>query len=197
MKRQCGETWNDSSGNLYIKLGDGNVWVNPIACRYGDYDNSTDVERANVRYLQAHHECVQEYSLQDLDLRPDEVIPRPETDLLLTYGAYGSWCAWLRADSDDTAEILAALADYPVLDDATLEQVALEIEDEALPDIYEELIGDDVELYTEAELYQAYLTAQEETGNYPFIEGGGLYYVRIDDAFRTAFMKALKEGTIQ
>ncbi len=194
MERRCGDTWNDMEGNLYILLGDGQVWVNPIACSYGDYDNSTEIERANVRFLQSIHNNVQEFSLQDLDLRPDEVIPRPETDLLLTYDSYGGWSAWLRADNDDTAEILAALADYPVLDDGLLEQVTLEIEDEALPDIYNELIGDDVELYTNAELYQAYLTAQEETGNYPFIEGGGIYYVRIDDAFKTAFKNALERG---
>ncbi len=194
MKRQCGETWNDSSGNLYIKLGDGNVWVNPIACRYGDYDNSTDVERANVRYLQAHHEYVQEYSLRDLDLCPDEIVPRPETDLLLMYGAYGGVMAWLRADNDDTQEILAMLTDYPVLDDDLMCQVFLEIEDAALADIYYDLIGDDVALYSDAGLYQAYMAAQEETGYCPQIEGGGVYYIQLDEKFERAFRNALMKG---
>jgi len=193
MKRQCGETWNDSSGNLYIKLGDGNVWVNPIACRYSDYDGSTEVERSNVRYLQERFPNVEEnYSLRDLDLCPDEIVPGAETDLLLMYGAYGGVMAWLRADNDDTQEILAMLTDYPVLDDDLMCQVFLEIEDAALADIYYDLIGDDVALYSDAGLYQAYMAAQEETGYCPQIEGGGVYYIQLDEKFERAFRNALK-----
>ena len=192
-QRQCGETWNDAAGNLYIVLGDGNVWVNPIACRYSDYDGSTEVERSNVRYLQERFENVEEnYSLRDLDLCPDEIVPGAETDLLLMYGAYGGVMAWLRADNDDTQEILAMLTDYPVLDDDLMCQVFLEIEDAALADIYDDLIGDDVDLYTDTELYQAYMAAQEETGYCPQIEGGGVYYIQLDEKFERAFRNALK-----
>lgn len=139
---------------------DGVLFVSCWALSYGDYDNSTQLERGNVRYLTEQHDwCT--CSTSNMHIRDARagtfalsVMARSsyarspdggydwieststkamyqEAEILLTQGGYGSTQAWVRADIDAAHDYLAGLVDYPELDSDTSYKVQQELEDEA------------------------------------------------------------------
>lgn len=139
---------------------DGVLFVSCWALSYGDYDNSTQLERGNVRYLTEQHDwCT--CSTSNMHIRdaragtfalsvmawssyarsPDgdydwiestsTKAMYQEAEILLTQGGYGSTQAWIRAYVDAAHDYLAGLADYPELDSDTSYKVQQELEDEA------------------------------------------------------------------
>ena len=127
---------------------DGVTFVSCWALCYGDYDNSTDLERANVRWLREQHrdKCVQigmsrvlrsnvgglsaECTLSSMEWE-DYIIGKgwftnearrediKQAEVLVAHGSYGSAQLWIRQDVDDEHGYLTDLAHYPELDSDT------------------------------------------------------------------------------
>ena len=109
-------------------------------------------------------------------------------------GGFGSNTLWL-LECEETEDIIASLADYPLIDEDLHSQVELELEEEAwehwvrgtlydgLPEALQEAIDDNIP--TDGKLYEAYRLAMESTNTYPVSEQAGVYIdtKRIQDEY--------------
>jgi len=113
---------------------------------FSDYSNGGSVARANVRDVLklANVEESQAPWVGYSDLQygrdpmagkfsPCDGIPEfwGKSSVIMAYGGYGTTQVLLLSDWEETESILAALADYPALDDETVSEVEHEMEEEA------------------------------------------------------------------
>lgn len=208
-------------------------YVSDSCLVYGDYGGAGSLGVANVRHLKENFDWMVigmsqvhatlkagEYEYSPRLYGTDEVLAHLETgdplpDLLIAEGGWGSVQAWLRADAEGADEIMAAMADYPVLDDQMLSEVEMEWEKEAWDawlksellktlryDYFDEADEDEdksleeraEEQMTDAKLFEAYRAAMDECNVYPTPELDGVHVPveRIAGAFGVHVVEALK-----
>ena len=203
----------------------GHKYLSPSALVYGDYGGAGSVGVANVRAILNDDEFKDSifhagYSQWDRIGTEYEWKPQPDrpyrgTDdgdifdckeppkVVHLTGGYGSNTIWL-LECEETEDIIACLADYPLLDDDLHSQVEMEWEAEAwdswtraeLYDGLPEELQDKVDnVEDDTKLFEAYRQAMEDTNTYPVPEHDGVYIdtKRIQDAYTEAIAE-LMEG---
>ena len=166
-----------------------------VSCKYlsyGDYDNSCAVERANVRVLEEAHPGFESYSFSDwengrqyINCAYGDILP--ETEVVELCGSYGSIQIWIREDIDEANGYMAALENYPCLDDEAVSEVETEIEEEYIKDLWPDLVRCFPDDFREAldlcgidsldqEIYEK---AKDETNTYFKVEAGGNGYIDV------------------
>jgi hypothetical protein len=214
-------------------LVEGVEYVSDSCFVYGDYGGAGSLGVANVRHLKENFDWMGigmsqiepeklagEFKYRLRYYGVDEVQAHLETgdplpDVLLAEGQFGSVQAWLRADAEGADEIMAAMADYPVLDDQELSKVEMEWEQEAWDgwlrsdlmktlryDYFDEADEDEDksleeradEQLTDAQLFEAYRAAMDECNVYPTPELNGVHIPveRIAGSFGVHVVEALK-----
>ena len=123
----------------------GKIYVSCSVLSYGDYDNSCAVERANVQVLKEKHPDFESYSMNDWETgrqyeNREYVDILPESAIVETYGGYGSAQIWIREDIDEANGYMAALENYPCLDDEAISEIEMEIEEEYIKDLWPDLV---------------------------------------------------------
>jgi len=177
----------------------GIVYVTDSALSFGDYGGSGSYGLANIeQIIEEHSESVCQTSfscLHDCEVTDgrylgkelvDEVRDnRPE--VLDVYGDYSSRQVYLRADLEETPELMKSLEDYPCLDDERTSQVEMRWLDEAWSDwlkrdLIETLADDDLEDYADDydDLFSIFWQAMEDCNEYPIAEYSNVY-VRIEE----------------
>ena len=130
--------------NKQIKeLANGIKYVCCDLLSYGDYDNSTEIERANVRYLKSNDELkdsIDTFSMNEWEKGTKDRFAYREpiesdSKLIETYGGYSSIQLWVREDIWNEME-LDSLEDYLILDDDMASTVEMELEDESWDNCY-------------------------------------------------------------
>ena len=135
-----------------------------------------------------------------------------DAPLVFLSGAYGSRTAWVRADHEELAEVVHALSDYPLIDDAECSKVEMEWEDEAwdswiradlLRSIDDDLTDKIDALEAQGKdldslLYQAYRDAMEHENEHPTPEHYGVHVAvdRIADTFADMVTTALEQSRL-
>ena len=159
------------------------TYVSHAVLSYGDYDTSCAVERANVRVLKEKHPGFESYSFSDWDQGKQ----LPESEVVELYGSYGSIQIWIREDIDEANGYMAALENYPCLDDEAVSEIETEIEEEYIKDLWPDLVRCFPDDFREAlelcgidefdrELYEK---AKDETNTYFEVEAGGNGYIDV------------------
>ena len=139
---------------------------------FGDYDNSCNVERSNVRMWE--------------EMFADS---RGENWIKLT-GAYGSESIAVKLSCTNTEiiETLQTLENYPAINDEDCNLVTMEMEEEALDnwilrDFKDKVIGhyeaDDSEA-DDSEFRSLYFDMKEKTNTYEVVESGGNLWIDIE-----------------
>jgi hypothetical protein len=186
----------------------GVVYIDHPYCCMGDYGGSGDVGEANRRsVLEMANEAgldVGYYYAQTLyrmEEWPRDEWEYPTENVLDIYGSYGHKAVWFRKDWDEAEDILAALDDYPLLDEDLNSQVTMEWEDEAWEswvesDLYSTLDEDTQEALderTDPDTWKCYREAMEECNEYPVMEHSGAYIdvKRIAEAYGNAIREML------
>lgn len=182
-----------------ITLADGRSFVTTKVLSYGDYDDSSDVERANVRFLeeanQGHVQYVPMNALTAWRL-PDLTIDEDVT-LIIAKGMFSSVEALL-IDSEENRELINYLEnDYPLIDEETLSEVENEMfqadwESWIKHDLFN-AIGIDPDSLDDEKTLSVFFSACKETGVEYIIEAGGVGYIDID-ALADVFKRLLAEG---
>jgi len=170
---------------------------------FGDYDNSTAVERANVVAVE---------KMTDVDAVENESGIHPDAVLNLSGGHGSGGVAFAYTDPVSAQEILnvtAALSDYPLLDDEAHSNMEMEMYQEAWVDygagdyVRELMAGldqeaemsdsqrDDIEEFIEDQdpmrLFEAYDTLGDAwSRGLMMIEGGGSVYFQFEEAIKNA-----------
>tara|TARA_R110001583_G_scaffold11984_4_gene53418 strand:- start:9138 stop:9749 length:612 start_codon:yes stop_codon:yes gene_type:complete len=177
----------------------GHKYISPSCCTYGDYGGAGTVGVANVRAILEMDEFKNSIlrlgyrDWENIDKWNDDFTPQHTIDEFKVHGppkvvhltgGWGSNTLWL-LECEETKDIIACLADYPLLDDDLHGQVELEWEDEAWEcwvrsDLYSHLDEDlqeaiDDDKTTDAKLYEAYRLAMESTNTYPTHEYAGTH----------------------
>lgn len=194
----------------------GHKYVSPNALVYGDYGGAGSVGVANVRAIfemeeLVDHVCQMTYrTWENLDKWNDDFTEPAYIDdfasdppkVVHLVGGHGSNTLWL-LECEETEDIIASLADYPLLDEDLHSQVELEWEEEAwehwtrselydgLPEELQEAIDD--KKPTDGKLYEAYRLAMESTNTYPVSEQAGVYIdtKRIQDEYENNIRELL------
>ena len=182
----------------------GHKYLSPSCCTYGDYGGAGSVGVANVRAILNDEEFQDSilrltYRVWDnVDKWNDEFtdwqtieefkVHGPPKVVHLT-GGHGSNTLWL-LECEETEDIIACLADSPLLDEELHSQVEMEWEEEAWDnwirgDLYramdeelQEAIDD--KMPDDGKLYEAYRLAMESTNTYPSSEYDGVH-VKVED----------------
>ena len=171
------------------------TYISPSACTMGDYGGSGTIGKSNIRTILAMAEekewntdCMS-YSTWNriggyYERTGDggEVFEGDDPPIVVEiYGSYGSRTLYL-LECEQTADIIAALADYPLLDDCDHSQCEMEAELEAWDswlrsDLLDTLDDDDHPAHElmDDDLFAAYRAAMESTNTYPVHETGGCY----------------------
>lgn len=130
--------------NKQIKeLANGIKYVCCDLLSYGDYGNSTEIERANVRYLESNDELkdsMDSFSMNEWEKGTKDRFAYREpiesdSKLIETYGGYSSIQLWVREDIWNEME-LDSLEDYPIIDDDMVSTVEMELENESWDNCY-------------------------------------------------------------
>lgn len=181
---------------------------------FSDYSNGGSVARANVRDVLKLADIEESKApwvgYSDLQYGRDPMAGTFESykgipefwgtaNVIMAYGGYGTTQALLREDWEETESILAALADYPVLDEMTIQEVESEMESEA----WESWIASDLRSETaklcedesesdfisydleDDELRNAYHAAQEQCNEYGHVDGDS-WWVDVSKLARAA-----------
>jgi hypothetical protein len=203
----------------------GHTFVSPSACSYGDYGGSGSYGLANIReVLEEFKGFVHETSYSAVRRAAEgseyvwpeteeliEAVKTGEVKVIHCTGMYNSETVYIREDVG--ADIIAALADYPVLNEERMTEVEMEWEEEAwtcwlrdelvetLPDDWESLsdfqdektIRDQADDLPDEVLRECYRTAMEVTNTYPVAEYSGVHVDvdRIKDVFHDEILKRL------
>ena len=177
--------------NMTVK----NHIVRYISCdclRYGDYDNSCAVERANVEYLLGcierqprHNRIVHVGIYANVDsayvggVETYTYTPKQAPDSLpgaiLLRGLHGYHHLFV-PDNADNREMIDSLSRYPVLDDDTLAEVEAEMIDQAWTDYGCADAMSAFGIDDTGEARERYYAWSESTGEYPHVEAGGSVY---------------------
>jgi hypothetical protein len=107
---------------------DEHVWFFPAYTSYGDYSNTTLVEKSNYRVLLAACEAAD----QDEDEVPDDC--RPFFVTLSSGHDSNSIAVHIERTPDSIVEMLEGLSNYPVLDDSDHSELEQEAQEEAWND---------------------------------------------------------------
>lgn len=183
-------------------FADGRTFVSSDVLTCGDYGGSGSVGAANIKSLLEEYGDTNEqigsttWRIGTLtkdgweDYQPDK-----ETRLIVVSWPYSTEQAWVIKD-DDTAEMLAALENYPVIDEDEMSRVEMEWETEAWhswikSDLLRALGKQDEDLEEKADemsdegLFECYRAAMDETNTYPEAEYNGVHVDidRIADSF--------------
>lgn len=191
------------------QTADGRNWITCDVFVVGDYGGAGSVGAANIKSLMSDHEKTYEQWSMSTWERGDEltrdnetghsvwtpIAPAAETTMVLTYGGYSGQQAWL-LDTPEARETIAAMANYPCIDDEEVSAVEIEWESDAWEcwlrsDLLRELgkVDEDVRDlacdWDDSELFECYRTAMESTNTYPTPEYNGIHIDvdRIKDAF--------------
>jgi hypothetical protein len=148
-----------------------NYYFSPLLS-FGDYDNSCAVERSNVRTFMEQHE------------------ESRGIDWIHLSGAYGYECIAIKllSTNEEIIECLAALSDYPVMDDEDVSSIEMEMESEAWDNWIERDFKNKVVKHysawdSEADsdtLRELFSQLKEKTNTYGQVESGGNYYIDLD-----------------
>jgi len=181
------------------------TYISPSACEVGDYGGSGTVGKSNIRTILAMAEK-REWEVECMSYSTwnriggyyertgdgGEVFEGDDPPIVVElYGSYGSRTLYL-LECEQTADIIAALANYPLLDDDDHSQCEMEAEEEAWDswlrsDLLATLDDDDHPAHDmeDGDLFTAYRAAMESTNTYPVHEYDGCYVdvKRIADAF--------------
>ena len=172
------------------------TYVSHAVLSYDDFDTSCAVERANVQVLREKHPGFESYSFSNWDQGEQFVHTGrscewedilPESEIVELYGGYGSIQIWIREDIDEANGYMAALGQYPCLDDEAVSEVETEIEEEYVKDIWSDLLRCFPDDFREAldlcgidsldqEIYEK---AKDETNTYFEVEAGGNGYIDV------------------
>ena len=187
------------------------TYISPDVCTFGDYGGAGTVGKSNVRVIlkmaddeewETDHIGYQQWDRiggrYEWDTDNGDVYESddPPKVVLLT-GAYGSHTIWL-LECPETADIIAALSDYSLLDEDDHSAQECEDETEAWDSwIRSDLMGhvDDehpAHEWEDSKLFNAYRAAMETENEYPVHETGGCY-VNVD-RIKDAFVESLNEG---
>lgn len=188
----------------------GHKYLSPSCCTYGDYGGAGSVGVANVRAILEMEEF--QDSILRLGYRDWENVDKWNDDfthqdtidefkedygppkVVHLTGGWGSNTLWL-LECEETNDIIACLADYPLLDDDLHSQVEMEWEEEAWDsyvryDLYSAMDEElqeaiDEQKPTDGKLYEAYRLAMESTNTYPTPEQAGVHIdtKRIQDEY--------------
>tara|TARA_Y100000310_G_scaffold344999_1_gene461058 strand:- start:667 stop:1281 length:615 start_codon:yes stop_codon:yes gene_type:complete len=178
----------------------GHKYISPHALVYGDYGGAGSVGVANVRAIlemEEFQDSILRLGYRDWDnidkwsddFTEQHIVDEFKEDygppkVVHLTGAYGSNTLWL-LECEETEDIIASLADYPLIDEDLHSQVELEWEEEAwehwtrselydgLPEELQEAIDDKIP--SDGKLYEAYRLAMESTNTYPVSEQAGVY----------------------
>ena len=170
---------NDSEGNLPSRYSPTTPnadketdWLLCPLLSFGDYDNSCQVERSNVRVF-----------LQMFGKLPEVVC--------MHFAHYSQVIAIKGTCNDpELLDVLEGLSNYPVIDEEDSQAMEIELIDEAwsnfgesdfLSDIQKKFEADDIEVKEGADLFDIYRKASEEAGCYAEIEAGGNVYFNFDE----------------
>ena len=148
-----------------------NYYFSPLLS-FGDYDNSCDVERSNVRTFE---ERFKEFK---------------GIDWVKVTGAYSSESIAIKllSTNEEIIDCLNALADYPVMDDEDVSEMFTEMENEAWNNwlerdfrsaVVKNYDADDTDMDSD-ELWDLFREVQGQTNTNGQIESGGNYYIDID-----------------
>jgi hypothetical protein len=146
-------------------------WLLCPLLSFGDYDNSCQVERSNVRVF-----------LQMFGKLPEVVC---------MHFAYNSQVIAIKGTCNDSEllDVLEGLDDYPIIDENDSQAMEMELIDEAwsnfgesdfLSAIQKKFDADDIEVKEGADLFDIYRKASEEANCYAEIECGGNVYFNFD-----------------
>jgi len=186
----------------------GYKYLSPSACVHGDYGGAGSVGVANVRAILEMEEFKDSIirigyrEWENIDKWNDEFTEQwlidefkedygPPKVVHLT-GGWGSNTIWL-LECEETEDIIAALSDYPLLDEELHSQVEIEWEQEAwdswlrsdlihaLPDD----LADKVDGMQDDDLFTMYRKAMVDNNEYPTCEHAGVHVdvARIQDTF--------------
>ena len=177
----------------------GHKYLSPSCCTYGDYGGAGSVGIANVRAILEMEEF--QDSILRLTYRVWENVDKWNDDftdwqtieefkihgppkVVYLVGGYGSRTIWL-LECEETNDIIACLADYPLLDEELHSEVEMEWEEEAWDsyvryDLYSAMDEElqeaiDEQKPTDGKLYEAYRLAMESTNTYPVCEHAGVH----------------------
>lgn len=123
-----------------IMIQNGVEYVGYRALSYGDYDNSADVERANVRHLQEKFPEMDSIGFTNIEVNnytgTKEIVDIENQlgDIFKIRGEMGGQSLYIKKDSDLDMEIGQSLHNYPVLDDDMHAKVQAELKEEAFDD---------------------------------------------------------------
>lgn len=141
----------------------------PRELAFGDYDNSSAVERSNYRvFIEQYGEVKDAFGEQGIY----EVV-----------GDHGANAIAIRLTVADEGvlETLSALSDYPLIDEEDMSNLETEMADEAWEDYGRNELVDELEKkfditiddHDQTGLNEVRYAAEQEAGIYPEIEGGG------------------------
>ena len=174
------DTLRNDSTNIYsIEDGaqrmpvynDAENYYFPPLLSFGDYDNSCEVERSNVRMFEKQFSKFR------------------GIDWVKVTGAYGfeSIAIKLLSTNEEIIECLEALTDYPAMDDEDVSKMFNEIESEAWSScvgrdfkcaVLKNYDADDTDM-EDSELWDLFRKMQDSTNTNGIIESGGNYYIDI------------------
>jgi hypothetical protein len=158
-------------------------YFDPLLC-FGDYDNSCEVERANVRKF--------------MELYGND------PNVIKLRGSYGYEAIGiaLECSNQEIIETLAALADYPVLCEDTMHEVFNELESEAWTAYIEDDLqrklkenfgADNVEVLDSDKLRELFYNKAEQINQCGKVEAGGIYYIDVEEIAAEISEEELKE----
>lgn len=147
-----------------------NYYFSPLLS-FGDYDNSCDVERSNVRMFEK------------------QFAEFKNIDWVKVTGATGSESIAIKllSTNDEIIECLEALENYPAMDDEDVSEMFSEIENEAWSNwlerdfkcaVVKNYDADDTDMEY-SELWNLFREMQGQTNINGQIESGGSYYIDI------------------
>ena len=207
-----------------LTFPDGRVFLSHDSLVVGDYGGAGSVGAGNLKALRESKEGAIEVILER-DLRVgipyrstagdwiwNDYCPEPDTTMIEVLYDY-SGCQAFILDTPDNREIIAALDDYPAINDETISEVEMTWESEAwdswlradllctLPDDYgtdenpdQSSLRDRANEIGDSDLFELYRQAMNETNTYPTPEYSGVHVDvdRIKDAFRDLVEEYLK-----
>jgi hypothetical protein len=161
----------------------GAKYITNDALAFGDYGGAGSVGAANIRSLEKEYAEDLEYGSYSRAWDNHSIEGTPS--LVILEDMCSSKIAYLREDIAD--ETLAAVSDYPCLDDQEVSAVEMEWEQEAwsswlqhdlirtLPEDEDNDLRDKATDMNDEDLFQCYRNAMEECNEYPTPEYSGVH----------------------
>ena len=168
-------------------VGEANIraLIDPDVAENSEYEQVSYAmfDRWRKQYTREEDELIWKEMLENHIRRPNEQ-GRPPRMLLVEY-PYCTKQLWLLENDDENTDTIAALSDYPLVDEEVHSQVELDWEERAwddwvrhdlwcaLPEELQDKIDD--QKPSDGKLFNAYRLAMEETNTYPTHEYSGTH----------------------